>query len=148
MFSLFPKDGRFYELFEKQAELLSQASDLLNRIIADPRQLEDLSIKLKKLEKEADNIGQKVMDTLRRNFITPLEGEDIDLLRQNLDNIMDKIERVANRLVIYRIGAPFPSEMREYAKVIHSAIQEIGGGIWIFNKQVRQIFPRRILAQD
>jgi predicted phosphate transport protein (TIGR00153 family) len=129
MINLFPRDGRFYDLFEKQAQGLTQASDLFNQILADPQKLEPLSIKLKELEKDADNLGHEVMDTLRRNFITPMEGEDIDLLRQNLDNIMDKIERVANRMVIYHIRAPFPTEIKDYADVITAAIQEISGGI-------------------
>jgi hypothetical protein len=129
MFNLFPKDGRFYDLFEKQAQGLVQASDIFNQILADPLKLESLSIKLKELEKDADNLGHEVVDALRRNFITPLEGEDIDLLRQNLDNIMDKIERVANRMVIYNIIAPFPSEINDYASVISAAIREIEGGI-------------------
>ena len=139
MVNLFPKDGRFYDLFEKQARGLVQASEIFNQILADPQKLEPLSIKLKELEKEADNLGHEVMDTLRRNFITPLEGEDIDLLRQNLDNIMDKIERVTNRMVIYRIAAPFPGEINDYAKVINAAILEIEGGI----KEIKHVSKYR-----
>jgi predicted phosphate transport protein (TIGR00153 family) len=135
MFSLFPKDGRFYELFEKQAEKLSQASALLNQILADPQKLEALSVKLKELETEADNLGHDVMDNLRRNFITPLDGEDIDLLRQNLDNIMDKIERVVNRMVIYNISRPFPKEIKNYADVISEAVAQIMEGV----KEIKQV---------
>jgi uncharacterized protein len=135
MFSLFPKDGRFYDLFDKQAQGLVQASDILNQILADPQKLEHLSIKLKELEKDADNLGHEVMDTLRRNFITPLEGEDIDLLRQNLDNIMDKIERVANRMVIYHIQTPYPPELKDYASIIGAAVAEIASGI----KEIKQV---------
>lgn len=129
MINLFPKDARFYDLFEKQALGLVQASDIFNQILDDPQKLEPLSIKLKELEKDADNLGHEVMDTLRRNFITPLEGEDIDLLRQSLDNIMDKIERVANRMVIYNINPPFPGEIKDYSGVISAAVAEIKGGI-------------------
>ena len=86
MMSLFPKDAIFYQLFEKQTEILSQTSEILNSILNDGQKLEDDWLKLKDLEHEADNIGHEVMAHLRKNFITPLEGEDIDLLRQNLDD--------------------------------------------------------------
>jgi uncharacterized protein Yka (UPF0111/DUF47 family) len=129
MMSLFPKDGIFYELFEKQAEKLREASDIVSQILDDPKKLQDLALKLKYLEKEADNLGHEVMDNLRRNFITPLEGEDIDLLRQNLDNIMDRLEKAVNRIVIYQIRQPFPKEIKEYFTVIHASIQEIYGGV-------------------
>lgn len=129
MFSLFPKDGAFYVLFEKQSEKLREAAKIMNQILADPKKLEPMSLKLKELEKEADDLGHEVMDNLRRNFITPFEGEDIDLLRQNLDNIMDRIERAVNRMVIYKIPQPFTQEIKDYMTVINDAIQEIYYGI-------------------
>ncbi len=129
MFSLFPKDGIFYQLFEKQAEKLNEAGVLLRQILEDPQKLEACSVRLKKLEEEADDLGHEVMDNLRRNFITPLEGEDIDLLRQNLDDIIDHLEKAVNRMVIYKIPQPFVQAINDYSGVIQSAIQEIYLGI-------------------
>lgn len=127
--SLFPKDGRFYQLFEKQAEHLGRASDILASLMNNGHNLEEVWLKLKDLEREADSVGHEVMDHLRKNFITPLEGEDIDLLRQNLDDIIDFIERSVNRLYIYKISQPFPKEVGEYVKVIVEAAGEIKEGI-------------------
>jgi uncharacterized protein Yka (UPF0111/DUF47 family) len=129
MFSLFPKDGIFYQLFEKQAEKLNEAGVLLKQILEDPQKLEACSVRFKKLEEEADDLGHEVMDNLRRNFITPLEGEDIDLLRQNLDDIIDHLEKAVNRMVIYKIPQPFVQAINDYSGVIQSAIQEIYLGI-------------------
>lgn len=127
--SLFPKDAIFYELFEKQSEKLSEASRFLTVALKDPQKLPEVSVSMKNLEKEADDIGHEVMENLRRNFITPLEGEDIDLLRQNLDDIIDFIERAVNRMVIYHIAQPFPKEMEDYARVIEMAAREIKDGM-------------------
>ncbi|MCU0652726.1 MAG: DUF47 family protein [Candidatus Pacebacteria bacterium] len=129
MMSLFPKDGLFYELFEKQADQLGQASAILSGLMSDGHNLEEVWLKLKDLEREADNVGHEVMDHLRKNFITPLEGEDIDLLRQNLDDIIDFIERAVNRLYIYGIPQPYPKEVGEYVKVIAEAAAEIKEGV-------------------
>jgi len=135
MINLFPKDEIFYTLFEKQAEKLSEAANLLDEILKNPQNLEELALKMQKLETEADSLGHNVVDHLRKSFITPLEGEDIDLLRQRLDDIMDFIERAVNRMVIYRIPRPFPKEIEDYIKIIKEAIREINKGI----KEIRNV---------
>jgi hypothetical protein len=135
MINLFPKDEVFYTLFEKQAEKLTEAAKLLDELLKNPQNLEEVFLKMKKLEEEADDLGHNVIDNLRKTFITPIEGEDIDLLRQYLDNIMDRIERVVNRMRIYKIQIPFPKEIKEYIEVIKKAIEEINLGV----KEIRNV---------
>ena len=135
MVNLFPKDEIFYNLFEKQAEKLSEAAKLLDEILEKPQKLEELSLKMKNLETEADSLGHNVIDHLRKSFITPLEGEDIDLLRQKLDDIMDFIERAVNRMVIYKIPIPLSKEIREYIEILKEAILEINKGV----KEIRNV---------
>jgi len=135
MVNLFPKDEIFYNLFEKQAEKLSEAAKLLDEILEKPQKLEELSLKMKNLETEADSLGHNVVDHLRKSFITPLEGEDIDLLRQKLDDIMDFIERGVNRMVIYQISKSFPKEISQYVEILKEAILEINRGV----KEIRDV---------
>ena len=135
MINLFPKDEIFYNLFEKQAEKLKEAAQLLGEISENPQNLEELSLKMKRLEEEADSLGHNVVDQLRRSFITPLEGEDIDLLRQKLDDVMDFIERGINRMIIYQIPKPFPKEIQEYIEILQEAILEINRGV----KEIRDV---------
>jgi predicted phosphate transport protein (TIGR00153 family) len=135
MINLFPKDEIFYNLFERQAEKLNEAAQLLVEILKTPQRLEEFSLKMKKLEEEADSLGHNVVDQLRKSFITPLEGEDIDLLRQKLDDVMDFIERGINRMVIYHIPKPFPKEVQEYIEILKEAILEINKGV----KEIRNV---------
>lgn len=132
---IFPKDEIFYGLFEKQAEKLTQAGRLLDEILANPQNLKEAAVKMKKLEVEADALGHSVISHLRKSFITPLEREDIDLLREKLDDIMDCIEKAVNRLVIYKTKIPFPLEIREYIKFLKLAIEEINVGV----KEIRNV---------
>lgn len=135
MFNLFPKDEVFYTLFETQTKKLNQAAEILNEISENPAKLERLSRRVKELEIEADDVGHNIMDNLRRNFITPLEGEDINLLRQTLDDIMDHIEKAVNRMVIYNISLPIPQAVRDYIRVIKDSIEEVDMGI----KEIRNV---------
>jgi len=108
------------------------------------KKLGELAVRFKELEKEADDIGHEVMDHVAQNFITPLEGEDIDLLRQNLDSIIDYMEKAVNRIVIYRIAAPFNQVIRDYAQVIFRAIDEICQGI----KEIRNVRKYHVQLHD
>ncbi len=135
MINLFPKDEIFYTLFEKQAEKLKEAGHLLKELLKNPQGLEEISLKMKKIEREADNIGHSVIDNLRKTFITPLESEDIDLLRQRLDDVMDFIEKAVNRMMIYKIKLPFPKEIADYIEIICLAIEEIDDGV----KEIRNV---------
>lgn len=135
MINFFPKDGAFYALFEKQAEKLSEAGKVLDEILKNPQDLEKLALKMKELETEADSLGHEVIDRLRKTFITPIDGEDIDLLRQKLDDVMDLIEKAVNRMVLYKVETPFPKEIGEYIKVIKEAIIEINKG----TKEIRDV---------
>ena len=94
-----------------------------------PQKIKEVAAKLKVLEQSADEIGHELIENLRRNFITPLDGEDIDLLRQNLDDIVDFIERAVNRISIYHIVPPFPEEMENYVRIIIAAGREIKDGV-------------------
>lgn len=135
MVNLFPKDEIFYTLFEKQAEKLSEAAKILDKILGNPQKLEEFSLMMKELETEADSLGHNVVDNLRKSFITPLEGDDIDLLRQKLDDIMDFIEKAVNRMVIYKVRIPLPLEIKDYIGILKEAIGEIQRGV----KEIRNV---------
>jgi len=114
---------------KNKAEKINEATRLLSVAVKDPQKIKDIAAKLKVLEQNADEIGHELIENLRRNFITPLDGEDIDLLRQNLDDIIDYIERAVNRISIYHIAPPFPEEMENYVRIIIAAAREIKDGV-------------------
>lgn len=125
MINLFPKDEIFYDLFDQQAEKLKEAAKILDRILAHPENIKEYAANMKDLEEEADGICYKILDNLRDSLITPLAGEDIELLRQDMDNIMDCLEKATNRILIYQINPPYPQAIPDYIGVIKKAIGEI-----------------------
>jgi len=125
-----PKEKKFFDLFDLQVEKLTAAAVLLRELRKHPQEIKEIARKIKQLEVEADAIGHEVVDGLHQTFITPIEREDIDILRQNLDNIMDGIERAVNRLVLYKIPfSAFPNAITKYFEIIEKAIAEIKQGV-------------------
>lgn len=129
---LFPKEKNFFNLFEAQAEKLVAAENLLKKLISQPDAVEAIAKEMKIIEHEADQIGHKTAASLHKAFITPIEREDINLLRQNLDDVMDGIERTTNRLAIYNIDFDknFLDKLVPYFEIICEAIEEIKKGIF------------------
>ncbi|HSF04528.1 MAG TPA: DUF47 family protein [Methylomirabilota bacterium] len=117
MFNLFPRELRFYDLFEQQAQHIQHAAGLLHDLVHN---FMDARVKLhaiKEVEHQGDQITHEVVRRLNTTFITPLDREDIHALASRLDDVLDYIEAAAERLVVYRIKEPTAAS-RAMAQVI------------------------------
>ncbi len=106
MFKLFPREIRFYDLFEQQSQHILHAAGLLHDLVHN---FTDVRVKLhaiKEVEHQGDQITHEVVRRLNTTFITPLDREDIHALASRLDDVLDYIEAAAERLVVYRIKEP------------------------------------------
>ena len=119
MFNLIPKEVRFFDLFERQSELIIQASGLLHELVHNFADARAKAHKIKEVEHEGDSTTHEIVRRLNTTFITPMDREDIYALASRLDDVLDYIEAVAERLVVYRIKEP-TSACRAMAEVIIS----------------------------
>ena len=100
---ILPREERFFDLFEKSAELILQASHEFQKMLSDLSNAERYSIKIKDLEHNADEVTHKTVEMLHRTFITPLDREEIHLLITKMDDILDCIEAASQRIFLYKI---------------------------------------------
>lgn len=124
MFSLIPKEVKFFEMFVRSAENLLRGAKLLKEISNDFSSLTQDAAKLERLEHDSDQITHEIMEKLNTTFITPLDREDIHELTAALDDVMDFIEAATERMVLYKLKAPTP-EIKEMADVILRQAEEI-----------------------
>lgn len=77
---------------------------------------------------------------LNKTFITPIDREDISKLACSLDDILDNLEAVAERLVLYQIEKP-PAFMLEFATTLQKTSQNVHEGIALLRdfKQAKKI---------
>jgi len=101
-----PHEMIFFDLLDAAAENLFQAAELFDRGIrlGDPARWADLRRDMKVFEHRGDEHTHEILEKLSQAFITPIEKEDIQDLAHALDDAMDCVDAVAERLVIYRIG--------------------------------------------
>ena len=117
MFSLIPKEVRFYDYFEQQSKHILHAATLLHELCHNFADARAKTHKIKEVEHEGDLVTHEVVRRLNTTFITPIDREDIHDLATRLDDVLDYIEAAAERLVVYRIKEP-TSACRAMADVI------------------------------
>ena len=117
---LLPRDEKFYHLFLKQVELISEASRLLLvGVRAGNARLATVATEICILENRADEVIHEIFTRLNQTFITPIDPEDIHNISTALDNVMDGVEDTAHRLVSYRIN-PSPATMITLSEIVAS----------------------------
>ncbi len=105
-FSLIPRSGRFYELFDQSARNLVVASEALTDLLEHFDNVEAKTAHLKDLEHEGDDITHNIYLQVHKTFVTPFDREDIAALAQRMDDVMDYIEGASTAIRIYGITQP------------------------------------------
>ncbi len=105
-----PKDRVFYTLFENMADVVNKMANTLQELVneADENKRAELSASIENLEHKNDDYTHSVFTELGRNFITPLDREDIHSLAIALDDIADYIYASAKKINFYKIN---PNDM-------------------------------------
>jgi predicted phosphate transport protein (TIGR00153 family) len=117
---LFPRDEKFYELFLKQVDLISQsACVLLEGVRIGNSRMAGAATDISVLEHRGDEVIHNIFRRLNQTFITPFDPEDIHSLSSALDNCLDGIEDTAHRLVSYEID-PIPADMLQLSQIVSS----------------------------
>jgi predicted phosphate transport protein (TIGR00153 family) len=118
MFSrLIPRDEQFFDLFNQLAGHLKTAAELVNQLFAEPHRTTELVRQIKDVEHQADVLTHSINVRIDKSFITPIDREDIHLLASRLDDVIDRLDGTARRVVMLHIN-----EVREPAKQMANVI--------------------------
>lgn len=119
-----PKDESFFPLFEKQATCVLEGSKLLNDLIYQKTD-EDRQIifnKIKDIENEGDTYTHNIYEHLNKSFLTPFDREDIHSLASHIDDVLDYIYAVSQRIQWYK---PKPKKISEEFKNFVTVINKM-----------------------
>ncbi|MDA5107785.1 DUF47 domain-containing protein [Brevibacillus thermoruber] len=98
----------FFDLFEQQIANVHKGTHLFYEMIGNYQDVEAKVKAIKAVEKEGDEIVRRIMNELNSTFITPLEREDIHQLAHTMDEMIDYIDGVADRMYLYQVRQPDP----------------------------------------
>lgn len=121
---LFPKGDDFFPLFEQAVDNLVDGADLLRDFMDRYEDIDRKAHAIKAIELKGDHLTHEIVEKLNRTFITPMDREDIHALSTGLDDVVDSIEAVSNRMIAFKIERP-TDELRQMTDILYQAGQEI-----------------------
>lgn len=99
------KDDNYFSTFVGLVNYSCEAANLLNEIMHNfnPDELEEKMKQMHNIEHAGDVERHIMMKKLAKEFITPIEREDIVAMADAIDNVTDNIEDVLMRMYMFNI---------------------------------------------
>lgn len=125
-----PRHDVFFEMFEEDIENLVFGGKTLLQAFKFPL-TEDAKSKLiliEDIEHKGDMISHKLFNELSKSFIAPFDREDIHMLIDAIDNVLDNIQGISKRVILYEINS-FPDSGYKLAEILQESIIELSKAI-------------------
>lgn len=122
------KNNDYFAMFVHGVSFACQAADMLHANLTDyrPEVLRENIEALHTVEHNADIAKHELMGKLLREFITPIDREDIIDLANSIDDVTDAIEDVLVRLYMFNVQT-MRTEAEPFAKLILQCCQKLSG---------------------
>lgn len=148
MFNFSSKEDKFYKKFSEQADNVVKGAkvlqDFLNNYDIDNSTVYAQSIQ--SLEHDGDKIVHDIIKELNNAFVTPIDREDIYDITKRMDDIIDNIESILHRFIMFNISKS-TEESKIFCDFVIKATEEIVGLMPLLNnmnKNLKDISDRII----
>jgi predicted phosphate transport protein (TIGR00153 family) len=126
--SFFPKNDKFFDLFEESTRNLVQAAGVFAELVEKWEDIDEMVSQITDLEHHGDSITHRIIAELHGTFVTPIDREDIALLAQRMDDVMDFIEAAAVRMALYGVDKP-TERAKQLADILLRVTSEVGKAV-------------------
>jgi predicted phosphate transport protein (TIGR00153 family) len=133
MFGPKNNDHEFFDAFTAHALKSVEAAKMLVEMLENPKEAGDLATKINEAENRGDRLTHETVRKLHETWITPLDRNDIHALITRMDDVLDVIDAVSERVVLFELDESRPLSV-EIAKVLvrscekmHTAMQLLPG---------------------
>ena len=113
------KKNDYFEMMETLVGFCTQSASYLYDYLAnfDPEQIATRRAELHAIEHKADESRHGTLEKLSREFITPIERDDLLQLIQIIDDVTDAIDEVGINLYMYNLRS-IPADTLKLADVV------------------------------
>ncbi|OGV75214.1 MAG: hypothetical protein A3K19_04000 [Lentisphaerae bacterium RIFOXYB12_FULL_65_16] len=133
-FSLFPREVKFFELFQKQHALILDAAGQLDAVFGSRAAAVNACRTINRLEEEANILLLDIFLQMSRAFITPLDREDIHGLVLAQEDVMNAIRLVAARAGGYTFST-VPASAGELARDLKAQMANLGATLPLLDRR-------------
>ena len=135
MFGAKKKNDVFFGAFSEHASRSVEAAKFLLEMLEHPERKESLALDVGEKEAAGDRITHETVKRLHETWITPLDRFDIHGLISKLDDVLDLIEAVAERLVLFEIRVVRPPAI-ELTRVLLKSCEQMHRAMLVFPQLV------------
>lgn len=114
----------FFTLFNEQMDKVLTAGTAFHDIVHHYEMVNDKIANMKVLETECDMQAHKIFKALNKSVITVFDREDIFAITREIDDIVDALEEVSNRFVVFDVEEIRP-DILKMADIVLLAIKEL-----------------------
>jgi hypothetical protein len=139
----FWKDLTFYSLVEAYAGVVLRAAGEFRALSEHPAQTAEKLQALADLRKEADEAYGQFLQRLEHAFVTPLDKEDLLEIVQNMDTLLEAIERAAHGLQFFATEGP-----SEHLAALTTKLQEAVQAVFDLASSLRHGFKHQALPPN
>lgn len=109
----------YFDEFIKMTECIVDSAKILKDVMIDfdIEKLDEKSNEVHRLENDADQIIHKMRNQLIKDFLPPIDREDIALIGHKLDNIEDCIDEIMINIKIFNINQ-IKEEINEILEIL------------------------------
>jgi len=106
-----PRELVFFDLLEASATNVLDAATYFEKEVGRENggEWSEFRRKMKGLEHKGDETTRQIIEKLDQTFVTPLEREDILTLAHALDDVLDDLDAIADRLILYSVKGIRPA---------------------------------------
>jgi uncharacterized protein len=119
LFKFLPQEFNFFDLFEKQVGYAVQAASYFKELTAK---------KMRDIEHAGDEVAHTIIEQLNKTFITPFDREDIHSLVKELDDVIDTINTIVSRLVVYKVTG-VNKNLIEFSSMIDNSVRAVSQAV-------------------
>jgi predicted phosphate transport protein (TIGR00153 family) len=134
-------DRSFYDAFERHAARIVEAGKLISEVVRHPERASEIAKAVHEAENAGDVITHETIARLHKTWITPIDRGDIHSLITALDDVLDLIEAVSERVALYEVSQ-LPEFVIDLADSLQLATEAVDKAVKLL-PQVKQ--PKEML---
>lgn len=125
---IIPQDKHFFNMLENVSRNVLDGSKTFLDMLKNYDNLAEKQRIIKDIEHQGDDFVHEIFEELNKTFITPIDHQDISSLASTLDDVLDNIDSVAARFVLYDIQKP-EDNMIKIAEALVMQTEELNSAI-------------------
>lgn len=122
--NILPKNVKFFELFKQESAMLEKSAESLKNIFSNQENIEEECRKIKDMEEECHDLVRAINHELYRNFLTPLDREDIHAISRRHHDVISLIKAISIRVGLFNLPK-IAEPAKELAEMLSKIVKEI-----------------------